>query len=51
VVEIREIWRFIHYISEELPAGEISSADLAYTLNELKLDVALIKERIVTKGE
>ena len=51
VVEIREIWRFIHYISDELPSGEISSADLAYTLNQLKMDVALIKERIVTKGD
>ena len=48
VVEIREIWRFIHYISEELPSGEVSAADLAYSLNQLKEDVALIKDRIVT---
>ena len=48
VVEIREIWRFIHYISDELPSGEISPADLANTLNQLKQDVALIKERIIT---
>ena len=48
VVEIREIWRFIHYISEELPSGEVSPADLAYTLNQLKQDIALIKDRIVT---
>jgi len=47
VVEIREIWRFIHYISEELPSGEISPADLANTLNQLKQDVALIKKKII----
>ncbi len=47
VVEIREIWRFIHYISEELPTGEVTSADLAYTINQLKQDVALIKDRIM----
>ena len=51
VVEIREIWRFIHYISDELPSGEISPANLANTLNQLKHDVALIKERIVTNEE
>ncbi len=51
VVEIREIWRFIHYISDELPSGEISPANLANTLNQLKQDVALIKERIVTNEE
>ena len=48
VVEIHEIWRFIHYISEELPSGEVSPADLANTLNQLKQDVALIKSRIIT---
>jgi transcriptional regulator with XRE-family HTH domain len=47
VNEIREIWRFIHYISDELPSGEISSAQMANTLNQLKEDMALIKRRIV----
>lgn len=50
VNEIREIWRFIHYISDELPSGEISSAQMANTLNQLKEDMALIKRRIVTNG-
>ena len=48
VDEIREIWRFIHYISEELPSGEVSSSDIANTLNQLKQDVALIKDKIIT---
>ncbi len=51
VVEIREIWRFIHYISDELPSGEISPANLANTLNQLKQDVAMIKEKIITNEE
>jgi len=49
VDEIREIWRFIHYISEEMPLGEVSANDLTNTLNQLKQDVALIKDKIVTK--
>jgi len=48
VVEIREIWRFTHYISEELPSGEVSPAEMANTLNQIKQDVALIKDRIIT---
>ena len=51
VTEIREIWRFVHYISEELPSGEVSSAELASSLNQLKMDVAMIKERIVTPNQ
>ena len=47
VVEIREIWRFIHYISDELPSGEISQANIAYTLSQLKQDVALIKNKLI----
>jgi len=49
VVEIREIWRFIHYISEEMPLGEVSSNDLTNALNQLKQDVAMIKDKIVSK--
>jgi transcriptional regulator with XRE-family HTH domain len=51
MVEVREIWRFIHYISDELPQGEVSPADLANTLNQLRQDVALIKNRIITKSK
>jgi hypothetical protein len=48
VDEIREIWRFIHYISDEMPLGEVSANELSNTLNQLKQDVALIKNKIVT---
>jgi phage repressor protein C with HTH and peptisase S24 domain len=49
VNEIREIWRFIHYISEEMPSGEVTTNDLTNTLNQLRQDVAMIKYKIVTK--
>ncbi len=43
---VREIWKFVHYISEELPLGGITNNDLAYTLQEIKKEVTLIKNRI-----
>jgi len=45
VMEIREIWKFVHYISSEMPTGGISHTDLAHTLHELKKDVSFIKNR------
>ena len=44
--DVREIWRFVHYISEEIPTGSISHSDLALTLHELKREVSFIKNRI-----
>lgn len=44
--DVREIWRFVHYISEEIPIGSISHSDLALTLHELKREVSFIKNRI-----
>jgi transcriptional regulator with XRE-family HTH domain len=44
--EVREIWKFVHFISEEMPMGGISNNDLAYTLQEIKKEVAFIKNRI-----
>jgi transcriptional regulator with XRE-family HTH domain len=48
--EVREIWKFVHYISEEMPLGGITHNDLAYTLQEIKKEVALIKNRIEVKN-
>lgn len=45
VMEIREIWKFVHYISGEMPTGGVSHTDLAHTLHELKKDVSFIKNR------
>jgi transcriptional regulator with XRE-family HTH domain len=46
VSEVREIWRFVHYISNEIPTGGVSHNDLAHTLHELKKEVSFIKKRI-----
>ncbi|HOI00996.1 MAG TPA: LexA family transcriptional regulator [Bacteroidales bacterium] len=47
VKNIREIWRFVHYISEELPGSNVRDTDLASTVAELRRDVGLIKSRIL----
>ena len=47
VMEIREIWKFVHYISSEMPMGEISHTDLALSLHELKKDMSFIKNRFM----
>ncbi len=46
VNEVREIWKFVHYISEEMPLGGITNNDLAYTLQQIKKEVELIKNKI-----
>lgn len=46
VNEVREIWKFVHYISDEMPLGGITHNDLAYTLQEIKKEVELIKNKI-----
>lgn len=47
VKTIREIWRFVHYISEELPGSNLPGEDLANSVAELRKDVGLIKSRIL----
>jgi transcriptional regulator with XRE-family HTH domain len=44
--DVREIWKFVHYISAEMPVGSISHSDLALALHELKKEVSFIKNRI-----
>ena len=44
--EIREIWRFVHYISAELPEPELPKNELMNTVAELKRDVDQIKNSI-----
>lgn len=39
VGEILEIWQFVNYISNTIPAREIPLQDMARTLNEIKADI------------
>jgi len=43
VNEIKEIWRFVHYISSDLPEPELPRNELVNTVAELKNDVEQIK--------
>lgn len=46
VADVREVWRFRNFISEEIPAEGASQQSLARMVMELKRDVEQIKERI-----
>jgi len=46
VPEIKEIWRFTHYISSELPDPEVPEESLVQTVARLKKDVNLLKDRL-----
>lgn len=46
VKDIREIWRFVHYISAELPEPNLPKNEFAATLATLKKEVADIKAQI-----
>jgi transcriptional regulator with XRE-family HTH domain len=49
VIDIREIWRFVNFISDEIPS-QITHQDLAITLLNLKNDISVIKKKIDGKG-
>ncbi|HNQ36307.1 MAG TPA: LexA family transcriptional regulator [Prolixibacteraceae bacterium] len=45
--EVREIWRFVNYTSEEVPAGNPSGEIIGRTLQTIQSDLREIKSRIV----
>jgi transcriptional regulator with XRE-family HTH domain len=45
VNDIREVWKFVHYISNEMPNEGVSNADLAKQVNRLRADVEALKQR------
>ena len=44
--DIREIWRFVHYISSEIPEPNLPREELAQTVFRLKREVDMIKREI-----
>ncbi len=46
VKEIREVWKFVHFISSEIPDPVMSHDDLVKTVTELRHDVGRIKEQM-----
>ncbi|MCX6269660.1 MAG: helix-turn-helix domain-containing protein [Bacteroidetes bacterium] len=46
VKDIREVWKFIHYISSELPEPNLETNDMARALRELKQEVKAIQIKL-----
>ena len=44
VNSIREVWKFVHYISSEMPGEGVSNIDLARQVNRLRADVEALKQ-------
>lgn len=51
VSEIKEIWRFVNYISSEIPDPMIPPDDLIRTVTNLKKDLNLLKSRFLKDDE
>ena len=48
--DLREVWRFVHYISSELPEPNLPVNQMAGALAALQTEVAGIKARMATQG-
>jgi transcriptional regulator with XRE-family HTH domain len=46
VNEIREIWRFVHYISPELPEPQLQKDDIIGHISKLQLEIGRIKDKL-----
>ncbi|MFW5754323.1 MAG: XRE family transcriptional regulator [Marinilabiliaceae bacterium] len=47
VEDIREIWRFVHYISPELPQGKVDIEHLLRSINAIQNDVGELKSHLL----
>ncbi len=51
VKDLREVWRFVHYISSELPEPNLPTNHITGALVALQNEMAGIKAHIVTQGK
>jgi len=49
--DLREVWRFVHYISSELPEPNLPANQMAGALAALQSEVAGIKAMMATQGK
>ena len=49
--DLREIWRFVHYISSELPEPNLPVNQMASALSALQNEVAEIKAKMAIQGK
>lgn len=47
--DIREVWRFVHYISSEIPEPNLPKEELTQTVIQLKRDVEMLKRERIGK--
>jgi hypothetical protein len=48
VTEIKEVWKFIHFISKELPEPMLPQTELLKTVASLKNDMNRVKSQLFT---
>ena len=48
--EIREVWRFVNYISVEIPEPVLPEAELIRTVAHLKHDMDILKKRVLPRN-
>jgi hypothetical protein len=46
---VKEVWKFVHYISNVLPEPNLSKEELSDTVLELQREVSLLKNAIRPK--
>jgi len=46
VTEIREVWKFVHYISKEFPQQEMTTQQISQSLSQLQDDLRTIKQKL-----
>ena len=46
IAEVKEIWKFVHFISEELPEPSLPQDELLRTVATLKNDMERLKNRV-----
>lgn len=51
VNEVKEIWKFVHFISKELPEPILPQEELLKTVASLKTDMLKIKNKVFPKGK
>ncbi|MBC7863333.1 MAG: S24 family peptidase, partial [Bacteroidia bacterium] len=44
--EVKELWKFVHYMSKELPEEQMSADKLAATVMKMNEDLNLLKKRM-----
>jgi hypothetical protein len=49
VKDIREVWKFVHYISEEIPEPSLTGDQIFKSVANLKKELELLKRQVNKK--